>query len=108
MIKHIIIFLLLSYTNMSSISQEAFNKLFGSLENYSHYCLSTMSKEELELLTILSDENGIIYFNIYLDTCTLQIPVMVKDIFKEPNLVDFIATVTKQLEDQGVYYDEEI
>lgn len=108
MIKHILIFFMFMYSNTTSIKEPAPKTCSAMQEFYYHYCLSTMSNEELELLTILSDENGIIYFNIYLDTCTLQIPVMVKDIFKEPDLMDFITTVTKQLEDQGIHYDEEI
>jgi len=97
---------MLSYTSISSISEEAFNKLFGSLDNYCQYCLSTMSNDELELLNTLCDENGMIYFIIYLETVTLQIPVCVKDLFKEPDILEFVTTVTAQLKEQNMYDDE--
>ena len=85
-------------------------------EFYYQYSLSTMSNEELELLKLLSDENGSIYFTIYVDTVTLQIPINIKDLFKEPDLLEFITTVSTQLsfcdkdtqdmEEQNMYDDE--
>jgi hypothetical protein len=104
------------YSNTVSISQEVFNKIWGSPENYCQYSLSTMSNEELKLLKLLADENGIIYFTIYLDTVTLQIPINIKDLFKEPDLLEFITSVTTQLSfcdkdtqdtaEQNMYDDE--
>lgn len=107
MIKYVLIFFMFMYSNTPSIKESVLSTPCSEMQEfYHHYCLSTMSNEELELLKLLSDENGIICFNIYLETCTLQIPVCVKDLFKEPDLMDFITTVTNQLKDQDIYYDE--
>lgn len=89
MIKYILTFLIVSYTSISSINEETFQR---SLENYCQYCLSTMSSEELELLAILSDEKGILCFNIYIGAYTFQVPFYVKDLFKEPDILEIALT----------------
>ncbi len=104
MITHILLFFIF-ISNTTYIGQETTTPCedsSGIEEQYCKYFLSTIHNDELELLRILADENGMIYFNIYLDTCTLQIPICVKDLGKEPDLLEFINTVTTQLKKQNI------
>lgn len=117
MIKHIIIFFMFMYSNTVSIDESVLPEISPEIQEfYCQYSLSTMSNEELELLKLLADENGIIYLDIYVDTYTLHIPINIKDLFKEPDLLEFITTVTTQLSsfaeasqdtaEQNMYDDE--
>jgi hypothetical protein len=41
-----------------------------------------LDSDDVSFLQTLADDDGIVYFRVFLDTCTIEIPTLVRDLFE--------------------------